>query len=161
MIESEFENLNLARMQKFADALSKHLKQGDCLLLNGDLGAGKTQFSKFLIQALVKDKIDVPSPTFTIVQTYDSDDLEIWHFDLYRIGDVDELEEIGWFEDIKNRLSLVEWPDRLGTYAPKNALEVSISIQENDLRCVRLSTSDQKWDQHVKDIKNNMIKDAA
>jgi len=118
--------------QKFARDLSKLLAQGDVLLLQGDLGMGKTVFSRSLIRALCGDEqLDVPSPTFTLVQSYDSPKGTIWHFDLYRLSDSSEIYEIGWEEAIADGVVLVEWPERLGTLKPKDAIEITLSGHKN------------------------------
>lgn len=118
--------------QKFARDLSKLLAQGDVLLLQGDLGMGKTVFSRSLIRALCSDaQLEVPSPTFTLVQSYDSLKGTIWHFDLYRLNDPSEIYEIGWEEAIADGVVLVEWPERLGTLKPKGAIEITLSGHKN------------------------------
>lgn len=159
MIESKIEKLDLTRLQHLARALARHVQPGDCILLEGDLGAGKTQFSKFFVQSLTDEETDVPSPTFTIVQTYDADICEIWHFDLYRIEDPDELEEIGWYEDIQDRLTLVEWPERLGNHSPKNALKIEFSIEDNDLRDVKITGDDPFWTGRLQHLDQEMSGD--
>jgi len=115
----------------FAQDLAKELEAGDILLLHGDLGMGKTVFARALIRALCKDKdMEVPSPTFTLVQTYDSDLGMIWHFDLYRLYDPEEVYEIGWEEALSagEGIALVEWPERLGGLVPEQVVNVSISV---------------------------------
>ncbi len=115
-------------MVKLATALSPCLRQGDILLLNGDLGAGKTAFSRALIRQMCKDlAMDVPSPTFTLVQLYDIDAKTLWHFDLYRLGDPEDVFELGWEDAVDDGIVLVEWPQRLDTLCPDDALEISIS----------------------------------
>ena len=118
--------------QKLARDLSKLLAQGDVLLLQGDLGMGKTVFSRSLIRALCSDaQLEVPSPTFTLVQSYDSLKGTIWHFDLYRLNDPSEIYEIGWEEAIADGVVLVEWPERLGRLKPKGAIEIILSGHKN------------------------------
>ncbi|MDA7427644.1 tRNA (adenosine(37)-N6)-threonylcarbamoyltransferase complex ATPase subunit type 1 TsaE [Primorskyibacter aestuariivivens] len=107
-------------------ALARHiaplLGPGDVILLEGEIGAGKSHFARCLIQTLLDHPEDVPSPTFTLVQTYDTPAGEIWHADLYRLGDVSEVDELGLLEAFDTAICLVEWPDRLGPDAPKDAL---------------------------------------
>ncbi|MEM8631498.1 MAG: tRNA (adenosine(37)-N6)-threonylcarbamoyltransferase complex ATPase subunit type 1 TsaE [Pseudomonadota bacterium] len=108
-----------------AARLAPVLGRGDCLLLQGDIGAGKSAFARALIQtrmAAAGPVEDVPSPTYTLVQTYDAGPLEIWHADLYRLGDPQEAAELGLTEAFETALTLVEWPDRLGSLAPDGAL---------------------------------------
>ncbi len=100
--------------RQLAATLARLARHGDVILLNGDLGAGKTLFARAFIQALSTDKnIDVPSPTFTLLQNYDVNGTVIWHFDLYRLSDPDEIYEIGWEDALAGGISLIEWPERL------------------------------------------------
>ncbi|MGI9395675.1 MAG: tRNA (adenosine(37)-N6)-threonylcarbamoyltransferase complex ATPase subunit type 1 TsaE [Boseongicola sp.] len=113
--------------------LAPNVDVGDCILLEGNLGAGKTHFARALIQAKLADVgmvEDVPSPTYTLVQTYQAGALEIWHADLYRIGSADELVELGLGEAFGKALILIEWPDRLGTIAPADALCLRFELAE-------------------------------
>ncbi|MFM2278365.1 MAG: hypothetical protein RLZZ444_596 [Pseudomonadota bacterium] len=99
---------------------------GDCLALHGDLGAGKTTLSRALIRAMAGDPtLEVPSPTFTLVQTYEAR-IPISHFDLYRIGDESELDELGLDESLERGAALVEWPEKAGSRLPANAIRVEI-----------------------------------
>lgn len=114
-----------------AARLSGLLGPGDVLLLSGDLGAGKTHFARALIQALQARHgapEDVPSPSFTLVQTYEAGDVEIWHADLYRLSDPWEVDELGLTEAFDNAICLVEWPDRLGPDLPADALHVTLTM---------------------------------
>ena len=101
------------------------LRAGDCRLLSGPIGAGKSTFARALIRALTGNpREDVPSPTFTLVQTYPTDDVTIWHADLYRLAHPDEAAELGLEEAFETAICLVEWPDRLGALAPACALSL-------------------------------------
>lgn len=100
----------------FAD----RLRAGDCLLLEGAIGAGKSHFARAFIQERLGRAEDVPSPTFTLVQTYQAD-VEIWHADLYRLTHPDEVLELGLEAAFDSGICLIEWPDRLGRFAPKGA----------------------------------------
>ena len=115
--------------RQFAVNLSDHLKSGDVVLLQGAIGAGKTHFARSLIRArLAKVGIeeDVPSPTFTLVQTYNVGTAEIWHADLYRLTSTNELNELGLDAAFDTAFCLVEWPDRMGTHRP-DALSIALS----------------------------------
>lgn len=110
--------------------LGRILRLGDVVLLYGDLGAGKTTFSRGLIQNLLPEPEDVVSPTFTLVQTYPMRDFILYHYDLYRLekGDASTLTELGWDESITDGVTLVEWPERLAdSYIPRKALFVRIT----------------------------------
>jgi tRNA threonylcarbamoyladenosine biosynthesis protein TsaE len=104
------------------------LRPGDMVALRGDLGAGKTAFARALIQSLGDSDDEVPSPTFTLVQTYETPAGSIWHFDLYRLSGADEVIELGWDEVRADGIALVEWPDRLGPLLPPDRLEIAISF---------------------------------
>ena len=101
---------------------------GDVLLLSGPIGAGKSALARALIrQATGNPAEDVPSPTFTLVQTYATPRGEIWHADLYRLTHPDEVLELGLAEAFDTAICLVEWPDRLGGLAPPGALEIALA----------------------------------
>lgn len=106
-----------------AQVLAPHLGAGDVLLLEGPIGAGKTHFCRALIRARLGHQEEVPSPTFTLVQTYGADP-EIWHSDLYRLTHPDEAWELGLDDAFREAICLVEWPDRLGKSAPPDALRL-------------------------------------
>ncbi len=139
MTDIEHKNLDLKGLIDFARDFAIGLNAGDCVCLNGDLGAGKTELSRAIIRHLSIPDAEVPSPTFTLVQTYTTKGPEIWHFDLYRLKSDEELEEIGWFEDIENRITLVEWPDRLGRHLPKAAITLDISINDDETRSITVT----------------------
>lgn len=113
------------------------MRPGDAILLEGDLGAGKSHLARSLIRARTGDAaLDVPSPTFTLVQTYDAGEVEIWHADLYRLSGPWEVDETGLFDAFETAICLVEWPDRLGADAPDGALTLSLHISGPDSRTV-------------------------
>ena len=112
--------------QALAARLASRLEPGDTLLLEGQIGAGKSTLARALIQTLLGRAEDVPSPTFTLVQTYEADVAEIWHCDLYRLTHPDEVLELGLQDAFGTAICLIEWPDRLGDDAPSDALTVSL-----------------------------------
>lgn len=131
---------------RLAQALALRLQPGDTLLLSGGLGAGKTHFARCLIQALLLRPEDVPSPTFTLVQTYDGATGEVWHADLYRLADTAEIAELGLAEAFETAICIVEWPDRLGRDLPGNALHARFTpLEAEDSRHLNLAWSAQKW----------------
>jgi tRNA threonylcarbamoyladenosine biosynthesis protein TsaE len=118
-----------AATERLAAALAGKARRGDVILLSGDLGAGKTHFARAFINALAPQPEEVPSPTFTLVQTYEGRaGLEIWHFDLYRLKSPDEAYELDIEEAFAEGISLIEWPDRLGGLKPREYLEIVLSI---------------------------------
>lgn len=141
----------------FASRLERVLTQGDTILLDGPIGSGKTHFCRAFIQArlarLGAPLEDIPSPTFTLVQTYDVGETEIWHADLYRLMHPDEVEELGLFEAFSDQICLVEWPDRLGDLAPENALKFTFSSGPGDEdRSITISTPSLQWAQKLDPI---------
>jgi len=149
------DHLDLNGLQRLATELAGLCEAQDVIFLRGDLGAGKTQFAKFFIQARLGEKTDVPSPTFTIVQTYEHVDTgdEIWHFDLYRIEDENEIEAIGFDEARQYGISLVEWPDRLGRHMPSQYLNIQMEINSDDTRNVELEPIGRRWQDRLYNFK--------
>lgn len=105
-----------ATRQAGAD-LAQQLQPGDIVALWGDLGAGKTALARAVIQSLNPAETDVPSPTFTLVQRYDTPRGPVFHFDLYRLAAPEDVYELGW-EEARAGICLVEWPERLGSLLP-------------------------------------------
>lgn len=101
---------------------------GDVIALGGDLGVGKTEFARAFIRALTDPEEEVPSPTFTLVQTYEGQSGEIWHFDLYRIKTPEEVLELGIEEAIHSAITLVEWPEKMGQFLPRGRLDIILTI---------------------------------
>ena len=132
-----------------AERLAPILGAGDAVMLSGPIGAGKTHFARALIQARLKAVDiwqDVPSPTFTLVQTYQADELEIWHADLYRLGGPADVDELGLFEAFDMALTLVEWPERLGSERPAQRLELRFETgQEVGQRNLTALAFGSKW----------------
>ncbi|MFC3119104.1 tRNA (adenosine(37)-N6)-threonylcarbamoyltransferase complex ATPase subunit type 1 TsaE [Jhaorihella thermophila] len=132
---------------RLAERLGRRLRPGDVLLLEGPIGAGKTHFARCLIQSLMDTPEDVPSPTFTLVQTYDTAAGEIWHADLYRLTSLDEIEELGLAEAFESAICLIEWPDRLGPLSPPGALTVRFESDPDDelARRIAFGWTDPRW----------------
>ncbi len=103
------------------------LKRGDAVALGGDLGAGKTTLARAVLSSLAV-KEAMPSPTFTLVQTYETPGLAVHHYDLYRIEDEREIDELGLDEALEDGAVLIEWPERAGGRLPDDVLQVSLSI---------------------------------
>ncbi|MFV2091867.1 MAG: tRNA (adenosine(37)-N6)-threonylcarbamoyltransferase complex ATPase subunit type 1 TsaE, partial [Hyphomicrobiales bacterium] len=116
------------------------LRRGDFVALEGDLGAGKTALARALLRANAKDQsLEVPSPTFTLVQIYDQGRLQISHFDLYRLDDELDMEELGLEDALTGGAVVVEWPSRLGGALPADRLEVRLNITRQGQRQANLT----------------------
>jgi len=126
-----------------AARLATVVRPGDVLLLSGPIGAGKTALARALIRhASGNPAEDVPSPTFTLVQTYATPRGEIWHADLYRLTHPDEVLELGLAEAFDSAICLVEWPDRLGALAPPGALWIELAAGRNSHRATLWGAGD-------------------
>lgn len=119
--------VNLAATEALAARIAARLASGDAVLLEGPLGAGKSAFARALLRALSSDpSLEVPSPTFTLVQSYAAPGAgQVHHFDLYRLSGPAEMGEIGW-DEAREGIVIVEWPDRLGVLAPEGALRIRL-----------------------------------
>ena len=132
---------------RLAGYLGACLKAGDTVLLDGVVGAGKTHFARHLIQSLLNAPEDVPSPTFTLVQTYDTRSGPLWHADLYRLSSIFEIEELGLTEAFDSAICLVEWPDRLGRLTPDDALTIQFDQGATEYsRKLAVDWTDPKWE---------------
>ena len=130
----------------FAAALSARLSAGDTVLLEGGIGAGKTHLARALILSRLSVHEDVPSPTFTLVQTYEADNgLEIWNADLYRLTDPSELEELGLTEAFEEAICLIEWPDRLGSLRPATSLTLRLDLTTQEGERVLHMSGPERW----------------
>ena len=131
----EFEIADLGRLAEFAAATSEQTLPGHMIGLSGPLGVGKTEFARALILARAKASAvapprEVPSPTFTLLQTYAMGDEDLSHFDLYRLEGPDDVRELGFDDALDAGPVLVEWPDRLGPLVPENRLDITFAFGE-------------------------------
>jgi tRNA threonylcarbamoyladenosine biosynthesis protein TsaE len=139
-----------------ASVLAQNVQSGDTVLLLGEVGAGKTHFARSFIKSLLTVDEDVPSPTFTLVQTYDTAVGEVWHSDLYRLSAEQEIEELGLFDAMAEAVCLIEWPDRLGSYTPTDALHIELTPSSTlDSRVLIAKWDDPKWDAKTKGWRND------
>ena len=129
-------------------ALAPLLGPGDTVLLRGQLGAGKSALARAVIgAALGEPDAEIPSPSYTLVNIYQTARGPIWHADLYRLsGDAEELEELGLSEAMGTELVLVEWPERLGTALPERWLEIALSTPEAGGRDAAIAFHGPGWD---------------
>jgi tRNA threonylcarbamoyladenosine biosynthesis protein TsaE len=107
-------------------------RSGDVIALKGDLGAGKTSFARGFIAGLTGRAEEAPSPTFTLVQTYDSDRGTIWHFDLYRLSKPEDALELGLEDALADGIALIEWPERIAGLLPRQRLDLTLSFLDDD-----------------------------
>lgn len=134
-IPIEIKIADLRGLAEFAAATSEQTLPGHMIGLSGPLGVGKTEFARALIMARSKvmgvaHPREVPSPTFTLVQTYAMGDEELSHFDLYRLDGPDDVRELGFDDALDAGPVLVEWPDRLGHLVPENRLDIAFAFGE-------------------------------
>jgi tRNA threonylcarbamoyladenosine biosynthesis protein TsaE len=108
--------------------LARLARPGDVIALKGDLGAGKTTLARGFIRALCGAELEVPSPTFTLVQTYEAPDTTLWHFDFYRLERPEEAYELDIEEAFAEGISLLEWPERLGSLLPPEHLTIGLDL---------------------------------
>lgn len=135
----EFPLPDLEATRALARRLAPELAAGDVIGLAGPLGAGKTTFARALIEALAEaggagPVGEVPSPTFTLVQAYETGAVPVWHFDLYRLENPADALELAIEEAFANAISLIEWPERLGPLMPPEWLEVHIAFEDGGRR---------------------------
>lgn len=116
-----------AETARLGAAVATQVRRGDVIALHGPLGAGKTTLARGLVHRLTDDAEEVVSPTFTLAQVYETARGNVWHFDLYRLKSPEEALEIGIEEAFADGVSLIEWPERLGSLLPKNRLDIFLS----------------------------------
>lgn len=143
MIDLTFEFTTEAETNSFGARLATALKPGDVVCFEGPLGAGKSTLARGLIHAL-SGANDIPSPTFTLVETYDFESGDLWHFDLYRLEKQSDVWELGFEDALDSGISLIEWPDKIESILPADALRLSIEVQPAAMRRLRLVAPD-RW----------------
>lgn len=130
--------LNKSQTTEFADQLAQNSKIGNVFGLKGTLGAGKSFFAKSFINSLQDQKTEILSPTFNILLSYETKIGTVHHFDLYRIKNAEELENIGFFECLRTGICLVEWPEIIEEFLKKNLKEnytqIEIKIKNEEER---------------------------
>lgn len=129
----------LDETEALARRIAALLRPGDAILLSGPLGAGKSALARAVIRAAAQDPLlDVPSPSFTLVQSYETPKGVLHHYDLWRIEPGPDLRELG-LDDAFNDITLIEWPDRLEAYTPSDALEITLDPKPDGIRHAHLS----------------------
>lgn len=134
---------------QLAAAFATFVQPRDIVALWGDLGVGKTAFCRFFIQALTHNKDEVPSPTFTLLQTYQAPDFPIDHFDLYRLDKPEDVYELGIEDAFAEGVTLIEWPDKMGKLLPSTRrLNINIAMQKDE-RTFTFTTSDHNLNKRL------------
>ncbi len=123
---------------KIAAKIAQSCQKGDVFALYGTLGVGKTAFSKGFIQSLTASLQEVPSPTFTLLQTYETPRFEVYHFDMYRLKSPDEAYELGIEEAFYEGVSLIEWPEKLGNLLPVRHTAIFFDITDENQRTITI-----------------------
>ena len=130
---------DLAATEHLAARVAGLARPGDAILLAGPLGAGKTAFARAFLRAATDDRrLEVPSPSFTLVQSYNTRIGVVHHFDLWRVEGRGGLAELGW-DEARGDIVLVEWPDRLGAAAPDDALVITLTLGAGETRHATLT----------------------
>ena len=128
----ELELTGQTATENLAGRLSALARTGDVFALKGDLGTGKTVFARAFVRALTRPDTEVPSPTFTLVQSYNTEAGLLHHFDLYRLEHAEEALELGLDEAFADGISLIEWPERLGSLLPPDGLILTLAYGEGE-----------------------------
>lgn len=154
MSQFQFISKNEKDTKNFAKSLASVLTKEDIIVLTGDLGSGKTKFTEGILSYFgLADEIS--SPTFTIVNEYQKNQLSIYHFDVYRLEDASEFYEIGGEEYFENGICLIEWGEIIQETLPKNYLHITFSKDDSDenIRILTIRTNLKKWDDYFENIK--------
>ena len=134
---------SVAQTDDFARRIAPELRAGDTIALKGELGAGKTTLARAILRALGAEG-EVPSPSFTLVQEYETPRLKVLHCDLYRVGNTAEVDELGIEDALSESAVLIEWPERAKTHIPENALWIEMEIYGESERRMTVSGA-ERW----------------
>ena len=146
---------SLDHLNQISKLISKKIKNGDCIFLIGEIGVGKTTFTRYLINNLQNQKgvkeTEVLSPTFNLLYEYEIKNLKIMHYDLYRIKESNELDQLGIFSENEKTVKIIEWPDLIKTPLT-NKLEIHLEYGKNDNERKMKIRGSGKW----KDFENEI-----
>lgn len=145
-----FETTGRNETQKLGEALGRLLKAGDFLALTGDLGAGKTAFTRGIARGLGITE-DITSPTFTIINQYEAA-VPLAHMDAYRLRDPDELENIGYYDYLEDFVVVLEWADRVECLIPKDALRIDFTVLDENRRSIRFHSQTPHFDRILREL---------
>jgi tRNA threonylcarbamoyladenosine biosynthesis protein TsaE len=142
-----------AATRRLGERLASLARPGDVICLHGDLGTGKSTLARAFIRRLTDPDEEVPSPTFTLVQTYDTEAGTVWHFDLYRLEKPGDAFELGLEEALSDGICLIEWPERLGRLMPRRRLDLALAAGDRpEARLATLTSHADSWDDRLGDI---------
>lgn len=149
-----------AATDRLAAAVARLARPKDIVALRGDLGAGKTHFARAFIRALAPDAGDVPSPTFTLAQSYpaivESAPVEIWHFDLYRLKSAEEAYDLAIEDAFAEGISLIEWPEKLGGLLPRRRLDVALDIPPDGTARRASLSGGESWRDRLRKLREEL-----
>lgn len=146
-LQTEGQTLGLGR------ALAAQASTGDVITLTGPLGAGKTVLARGFVTGLLGKSVDVASPTFTLVNVYDTAEPPIWHFDLYRLESPDDIEELGLDEALASGISLIEWPEHAKGWLPEDQLRIVFSVDEPSQQRTATMSAGVSWQSRIDTIR--------
>ncbi len=149
---------NEEETKKIANSLAKLLQKGDIIILSGDLGAGKTKFTEGILSFFgLEDEIS--SPTFNIVNEYKTNNINLYHFDIYRLEDIDEFYEIGGEEYFEKGICIIEWGELLNPILPKDYILIKIEPVENNInsRLFTIQSHGSKFDNYLKILEKEVL----
>ncbi|MEZ5891915.1 MAG: tRNA (adenosine(37)-N6)-threonylcarbamoyltransferase complex ATPase subunit type 1 TsaE [Parvularculaceae bacterium] len=141
MVIAEIELADETATKALGAALARVFRAGDVIRLEGGLGAGKSTLARAAIASLAGER-SAPSPTFTLVETYDADHFTLWHFDLYRLEKPEDVYELGIEEALEGAVAMIEWPERIEGMLPEDALTARLEIAGSARRAVFSGTAD-------------------
>ncbi len=152
---SEITLQTLEDTKALGSVLGKISRSGDVILLTGDLGAGKTTLTQFIAKSLgVPEEYYVTSPSFALMHEYPGR-ITLYHMDCYRLHGEDDVEESGLMDYVvADGLSVIEWPDRLGSLVPDERLDLEICLSGKDVRAVVITPHGKSWQQRMDDVMN-------
>ncbi len=142
---------NAAATAALGSALAGLLRKGDVLALAGDLGAGKSTLARSIIQTLMQSPLTVPSPSFTLVQHYESPQGRLAHYDWYRLKEAEEVLELGFEDDCLDAITLVEWPEQGASFLPATTLWITLTTPQDDSRLATLK-GDANWQERLANL---------
>lgn len=150
----EFVSNNEQDTKNFAKKFASHLKPKDVVVLTGDLGSGKTKFTEGILSYFGLEN-EISSPTFTIVNEYQKNDINIYHFDVYRLEDSSEFYEIGGEEYFENGICIIEWGELIEDALPQDYLHITFEKDEENenVRKLKIDFTTNRWRDYFENIK--------